>query len=85
MVSSVKKIGKYVGAIKSASKQLLGKDLSRAVSGRAVSAVTPAPAMASPASFAKGGKVKRTGLAKVHKGEKVFTAKQLASMKKMFA
>jgi len=84
MVSSVKKIGKYVGAIKSASRQLLGKDLSRAVSSRATSAVTPAP-MASPASFAKGGKVHKTGLAKVHKGEKVFTARQLAAMRKMLA
>lgn len=83
MVSSVKKIGKYVGALKSASRQLLGKDLSRAVSGRAVSAVTPAP-MASPSSFAKGGMVKRTGLARVHKGEKVLTAKQHAALKKMF-
>jgi len=83
MVSSVKKIGKYVGAIKSASRQLLGKDLSRAVSSRATSAVTPP--MASPASFAKGGKVHKTGLAKVHKGEKVFTARQLAAMRKMLA
>jgi len=77
MVSSVKKIGKYVGAIKSASRQLLGKDLSRAVSGRAAEAV------ASPASFAKGGMVKRTGVAKVHKGERVLTAKQLAALKKL--
>jgi len=84
MVSSVKKIGKYVGALKSASKQLLGKDLSRAVSGRAVSALQPAPVMASPSQYAKGGMVKRTGLAKVHKGEKVLTAKQHATLKKMF-
>lgn len=83
MVSSVKKIGKYVGAIKSASRQLLGKDLSRAVSTRATSAV--AAPMASPATFKVGGKVKKTGLAKVHKGEKVFTAKQLATMRKMLA
>ena len=84
MVSSVKKIGKYVGAIKSASRQLLGKDLSRAVSTRATSAVA-APQMASPATFKTGGKVKKSGLAKVHKGEKVFTAKQLATMRKMLA
>jgi hypothetical protein len=82
MVNRIKKIGRYVEAVKGASKSLLGKDLSRAVSQRAVSAVTPA---ASPPSFAKGGKVKKTGLAKVHKGEKVFTAKQLSSLKKMFA
>ena len=78
MVSSVKKIGKYVGAIKSASRQLLGKDLSRAVSARATG-------MAAPSTFAKGGKVKRTGLAKVHKGEVVLTAAKAKALKRMFA
>lgn len=32
--------------------------------------------MASPPAFKKGGKVKKTGMALVHKGEKVLTAKQ---------
>jgi hypothetical protein len=77
MVNRVNKIGRYVGAIKSGARQLLGKDLSRAVSARAVSATTPA----SPQSFAKGGKVKRTGLAKVHKGEVVLTAKAAKVLK----
>jgi hypothetical protein len=71
MVNRVKKIGRYVGAIKSGARELLGKDLSRAVSNRATTAV-----MASPASFAVGGKVKKTGLAKVHKGEVVLSVKQ---------
>jgi len=84
MVSSVKKIGKYVGAIKSASRELLGKNLSRAVSNRATSAFN-ASDMASPASFKVGGKVRKTGLAKVHKGEKVLTAKQHATLKKILA
>jgi hypothetical protein len=82
MVSYAKKIGKYAGALKSASKQLLGKELSRAVSGRAVSALAPAPA--APMSFSKGGKVPRTGMAKVHKGEVVLTKAQAAAMKKLF-
>ena len=77
MVSSAKKIGKYVGVLKDASRQLLGKQLSRAVSSRAASAV------ASPMSFAKGGKVHRTGMAKVHKGELVLTAKQTKAMKRL--
>jgi hypothetical protein len=78
MVSGVKKLGRYVGAIKDASKQLLGKELSRAISGRAASAVSAAPM-----SFAKGGKVPRTGMAKVHKGEVVLTAKQAKAMKRL--
>jgi hypothetical protein len=77
MVNRVNKINRYVGAIKAASKSLLGKDLSRAVSARAVSAATPA----APQSFAKGGRVKRTGLARVHKGEVVLTAKAAKALK----
>ena len=79
MVNRVNKIGRYVGAIKSGARSLLGKDLSRAVSARAVGMATPA----SPQSFAKGGKVKRTGLAKVHKGEVVLTAKAAKVLKSL--
>jgi hypothetical protein len=32
--------------------------------------------MASPSSYKRGGKVRKTGLAKVHQGEKVLTHKQ---------
>ena len=76
MVNRVKKIGRYIGAIKEGSRALLGKDLSRAVSARAAGAVE-----ASPPSFARGGKVKRTGMAKVHKGEVVLTAKTAKALK----
>jgi hypothetical protein len=34
------------------------------------------PTKASPSSFKKGGKVKKTGMAKVHRGEFVLTAKE---------
>jgi len=46
----------------------------------------PAPKQtkASPPNFAKGGKVKKTGLAKVHKGEVVLTAAQAKRMKALF-
>lgn len=36
----------------------------------------PRPGMASPPSFKKGGTVKKSGLAMVHKGEKVLTKAQ---------
>ncbi len=39
MVNRIKKMGRVIGGIKSASRQLLGKDLSRAVSSGAVSQV----------------------------------------------
>jgi hypothetical protein len=38
--------------------------------------------MASPASFSKGGAVKKTGLAKVHKGEIVLNKKAACALKK---
>jgi hypothetical protein len=37
--------------------------------------------MAVPDSYKKGGKVKKTGLALVHKGEKVLTKKQQKTAK----
>ncbi len=39
MVNRIKKMGRVIGAIKSGSRQLLGKDLSRAVSSGAVGQV----------------------------------------------
>ena len=77
MVNRVNKIGRYVGAIKSGARSLLGKELSKAVSARAVGMATPA----TPQSFARGGVVKKTGLAKVHKGEVVLTAKTAKALK----
>jgi hypothetical protein len=83
MVNRIKKMGRVIGAIKSGSRQLLGKDLSRAVSSGAVGQVN---ALASPnpiPGYAKGGKVKRTGIAKVHKGELVLTAAMTKKLHKM--
>lgn len=47
--------------------------------------VNPSPApskdqKASPGSYKKGGKVKRSGMAKVHKGERVLTTNQAKKM-----
>ena len=83
MVNRIKKMGRVIGAIKSGSRQLLGKDLSRAVSSGAVGQVN---AMASPnpiPGYKKGGKVKRTGIARVHKGEVVITASAAKTLRKL--
>lgn len=42
------------------------------------------PKKADPPNYAKGGRVKKTGMAKVHKGEVVLTAKQAKMMRKLF-
>lgn len=77
MVQRAKKALKWVDTIKKGYTALAGKDLARAVSARATGA------MAEPATFAKGGKVKKTGLAKVHKGEVVLTVTQRKALKKL--
>ena len=76
MVNRVNKIGRYVGAIKEGYHSLMGKDLSKAVNKKAVSAID---------SYKKGGKVKRTGKALLHKGEVVLTVSQAKSLKKALA
>jgi len=83
MVNRIKKMGRVIGAIKSGSRQLLGKDLSRAVSSGAVGQVN---ALSSPnpiPGYKKGGKVKRTGIARVHKGEVVLTASAAKTLRKL--
>ena len=79
-VKHKKQMVKWIGAVKEGYHALAGKKLSRAINNRAVDAV-----QASPASFAKGGKVRKTGLAKVHKGEVVLTAKSASTLKKLLA
>ena len=83
MVNRVKKMARISGAISGMSKQLLGKNLSRAVSAGAVDQVN---AYASPnpiPGYRKGGKVKRTGIARVHKGEVVLTASAAKTLRKL--
>ena len=75
MVNRVKKSGRWTGAISAGSKTLLGKNLSRAVNDRAKTAVYQ--------SYAVGGVVKRTGLAKVHKNEIVIPAKAAKMLKRI--
>lgn len=74
---------KAVAFLEHAGKRLLGDEILGAVRKRAVHHITPAHQRASPASYAKGGKVRKTGLAKVHKGEVVLTSKEVAHLKKV--
>ena len=78
MVNRQKKALGWVGTVKTGYHALMGKDLSKAVNKRAVGAVE-----ASPSSYKKGGKVKRTGKVLVHKGEVVLTASKVKMLKKL--
>ncbi len=55
--------------------QRAAKRTGMAAKARSVATGTP-DADAQPSTFKRGGKVKKTGRAKVHKGERVLTAKQ---------
>ena len=83
MVNRIKKMGRVIGAIKSGSRQLLGKDLSRAVSSSAVHHVNTTTSPNPIPGFRTGGRVRRTGIAKVHKGEVVLTASTAKSLRKL--
>ena len=75
MPNRVKKSDRWTKAMSAGSKTLLGKSLSRAVNDRAKTAVYQ--------SYAVGGVVKRTGLAKVHKNEIVIPAKTAKMLKRI--
>ena len=77
MVNRINKIGRYIGAITEGSRMLTGKKLGRAINERAVGAVSTMP------SYKKGGKVKKTGPARLHKGEVVLKASVVKSLKKL--
>jgi hypothetical protein len=87
MVNRMKKLGRVTEGISDASRTLLGKSISRAISGAGVKNINAASdAYASPnpiPGYKKGGKVKKTGLAVVHKGEVVLTASQAKMLKKL--
>jgi hypothetical protein len=66
----------WLDTVKSGAQALVGKQAGRAINKRVLGAITGE-------SFAKGGVVKKTGLAKVHKGERVLTAAQAKKIKAM--
>lgn len=83
MVNRVKKMGRIAGGISDMSRTLLGKNISRALSGAGVKQIE---AYASPnpiPGYRKGGRVKRTGLARVHRGEVVLTKSAAKTLKKL--
>ncbi len=74
MVNRVKKSGRWTGAIKGGAQTLLGKKLIGDVNRQMRTQVQ---------SYAVGGTVRRTGLARVHKNEIVIPAKTAQMLKKI--
>ena len=74
MPNRVKKAGRWTGAIKGGAQTLLGKKLIGDVNRQMRSQVQ---------SYAVGGVVKRTGLARVHKNEIVIPASTAKELKRL--
>ena len=83
MVNRVKKMERISGAMADTYHTLAGRKISKAVNRGAaqqIKAYTSTPPIP---GFKKGGTVKRTGLARVHKGEVVITASAAKALKKI--
>ena len=83
MVNRVNKGMRHIALIKHAGRQLLGKDLSKSISGAAVGHVNAAASPNPIPGYKKGGRVKRTGIARLHKGEVVLTKSAAKTLKKL--
>ena len=83
MVNRVKKMGRIAGGISDMSRTLLGKNVSRALSGAGVKQINAYVSPNPIPGYKKGGRVKRTGLARVHKNEVVLTASAAKSLRKL--
>lgn len=77
MVNRRNKLVKWVDTLKAVGQGLVGKKVSRAIGEKTLKAVEAIP------SFKKGGKVKKTGLARLHAGEMVVPAKTAKALKKL--
>ena len=68
---------RFISTLKKGYNALLGKELAGAVNKKAVGLVGAIP------SFKKGGTMKRTGLARLHKGELIIPAAKAKALKKL--
>ena len=83
MVNRMKKAGRVVSMLKDTSRGLLGKNLSRALNQSALDQVEAYNSPNPIPGYKKGGRVKRTGLARVHKNEVVLTASAAKTLRKI--
>ena len=80
MVNRVKKMDRISGGIATVAQNLLGKQVGRAISGTAANQIKMAGSIP---MYKNGGRVRKTGLAKVHKGEVVLTKNAAKTLKKL--
>jgi hypothetical protein len=83
MVNRMKKLGRITEGISDASRTLLGKNISRALSGAGVKQIESYSSPNPIPGYKKGGRVKRTGKIYAHKGEVVLTASAAKTLRKL--
>jgi len=83
MVNRVKKAARIVGMLKDTTRGLLGKNLSSAINQTALDSVNAYNSPNPIPGYKKGGKVRRTGLARVHRGEVVLTKSAAKTLRKL--
>lgn len=79
----MKKLDRISSGIAGAAQNLLGKQVSRAISGAASNQVKMAGSVPIVGMYKKGGVVRKTGLALVHKGELIIPTSKVKSVKKL--
>ena len=80
MVNRSKKALIWTDTIASGARNLIGKDVSRALSGATANQIKMAGSIP---MYKKGGTVKKTGIALVHKGELIIPASKVKAVKKL--
>ena len=83
MVNRVKKMERISGAMADTYHTLAGRKISKAVNRGAAQQIKTYTSTPPIPGFKNGGTVKRTGLARVHKGEVVITASAAKALKKI--
>ena len=81
MVNRVKKMKRITGAIADTYHTLAGRKISKAVNRGVAQQIKAQTSMNPIPGFKKGGTVKKTGLARLHKGELVLTASAHKALK----
>ena len=82
MVNRSKKALIWTDTIASGARNLMGKQVSRSLSGATANQIKMAGTVPLVGMYKKGGTVKKTGIALVHKGELIIPASKVKSVKK---
>lgn len=82
-INRIKKLDKVTKGIAQGFRNLAGKEVSRSLSGATANQIEMAGTVPLVGMYKKGGTVKKTGIALVHKGELIIPASKVKSVKKL--